>query len=258
MNLPSIQSTVSGSGKPLVILHAFPLSHLIWEGFKAPPGFSLILPDFPGFGTSPMAKPGLTLEAAAQGLETHLQELKITDPIVLGGISMGGYWAMEYLRLFPARVAKLLFISTRPGLDKPEGRQNRLNMADKVLRDGTEYLVLAMTPGLLGKTTLADKPELVIRIGQWIRDTKPEAVALAQRAMADRRDQTNLLPGLRVPTLVMAGREDALIPASEAESMAQAIPGSRLKVLDKVGHLIPLEEPAAFQKIVDEFVTIPG
>ena len=254
MEIPVLQSSSVASGKPLVLLHAFPLSHGIWKDLIPPAGYSLILPDFPGFGDSPLASPGLTLADAAKGFENHLQEKGITKPFVLGGISMGGYWAMEYLRQFPERVSRVLLISTRAGVDKPEGRQNRLNMAEKVLREGTEFLIQSMIPGLLGKTTLSDKSEVLNQVSQWIRNTNPKAVALAQRAMADRRDQTEFLPELKVPTLILAGREDTLIPFSEAEAMAKAIPNSKLRILERVGHLIPLEDPPSFQKIVDEFL----
>src|SRR5581483_5700171 len=113
-----IRSSIYGTGSPLVLLHAFPLSHELWQGFQAPAGHQLVLPDFPGFGLSPLHNGDLTLFEAAQGLENHLRSLGLTQPITLGGISMGGYWAFEYLRLFPGRVAKLLLISTRPGTDK--------------------------------------------------------------------------------------------------------------------------------------------
>jgi pimeloyl-ACP methyl ester carboxylesterase len=258
MAIPEIASQTKGSGKPLVLLHAFPLSHVIWKDLNPPSGFQMILPDFPGFGDSPLAGTGLTLAETAQGLKNHLTQKGIDGPLVLGGISMGGYWAMEFLRQFQGLVSRVLLISTKPGSDKPEARQNRLNMADKVMKDGTGYLVEAMAPGLLGRTTLAEKPGVKDQVGRWILATRPEAVALAQRAMAQRRDQTDLLPGLKVPTLVIAGREDALIPASEAEAMAKVIPGSRLRVLEKAGHLVPLEDPSQFQKILDDFMAQPG
>jgi len=251
---PSIRSTVIGQGKPLVLLHAFPLSHKLFAGLQPPTGYAFILPDFPGFGQSPLANPGLTLAEAADGLENHLKDLNLSSPVVLGGISMGGYWAMEFLRRYPSKASKILFISTRPGVDKPEGRQNRLNMAEKVVKDGTGYLVEAMTPGLLGKTSLNEKPEAIRTLGQWIRETDPKAVALAQRAMADRRDQTDLMPRITAPTMILAGREDNLIPVSESESMAKAIPSCRLEILERVGHLVPLENPDEFQKILARFV----
>jgi pimeloyl-ACP methyl ester carboxylesterase len=240
------------------MLHAFPLSRLIWNSLTPPQGFELILPDFPGFGDSPLAPAGLTLAEAAQSLENHLAQEGITGPVVLGGISMGGYWAMEFIRQFPQRIEKILFISTRPGLDKPEAKQNRLKMADRMEKEGLGSLAQAMISGLLGKTTLADKPEIVDRLSGWIQGTNPAAVALAQRAMAERRDQTDLMPRLKVKTCVVAGLEDALIPSTEAEAMAKAIAGSQLRLLEAVGHLVPIEDPDRFQKILKEFLSEPA
>jgi len=167
---------------------------------------------------------------------------------------MGGYWAMEFIRQFPHRIEKILFISTRPGLDKPEAKQNRLKMADRAEKEGVGFLAEAMIPGLLGKMTLANKPGVVDRLREWIQATNPAAVALAQRAMAERRDQTGLMPQLRAKTWIVAGLEDALIASTEAEAMAKAIPGSQLRLLDGVGHLVPIEDPGRFHKILEEFL----
>lgn len=251
---PQIKSLIVGSGKPLVLLHAFPLSHEIWKDIIPPFGYQLILPDFPGFGLSPIQDSDLSLPEAAQGLEKHLKEMGIDQSIVLGGISMGGYWALEFIRQFPHQIQKLLLISTRAGIDKPEGRQNRLNMAEKVLTEGTEYLVAAMVPGLLGKTTLENKSPQIQTVRQWIRQTSPKGIALAQKTMASRRDQTDLLPTIQAETLIIAGKEDALIPYSEAQTMAQSLPNSQLQLIDQVGHLIPLEAPAEFQKRLNAFL----
>jgi pimeloyl-ACP methyl ester carboxylesterase len=93
-----ISIDVRGVGKPLVLLHAFPLSRKLWSQLEPPDGFQLVLPDFPGFGSSPLAPSGLTMMETAQSLQKHLKEKGITGPIALGGISMGGYWALEFLR----------------------------------------------------------------------------------------------------------------------------------------------------------------
>jgi pimeloyl-ACP methyl ester carboxylesterase len=255
VEIVDLASESRGSGTPLVLLHAFPLSSELWEKLEPPQGIRLVLPDFPGFGHSTLAPPGWSLQDAARALEKHLENRGLKGRIHLGGISMGGYWAMEFIRQFPERVDKALFISTRPGVDKPEGRQNRLNMAERVEEQGTEFLVGAMVPGLLGKTTLADKPKVKARVGQWILEANPRAVALAQRAMADRRDQTGLMSILKARTLIVAGREDILIPATEAEAMAKAIPDNRLELLDGVGHLVPIEDPVLFQKTLDSFLS---
>jgi 3-oxoadipate enol-lactonase len=191
---------------------------------------------------------------AAQRLNEQLNELNIERPFALAGISMGGYWAFEVYRQFPNQVDQLILISTRPGVDKPEGRQNRLNMAEKVEKEGVGYLPAAMIPGLLGKTTLSDKPEVTRLVTGWINETPAAAVALAQRAMANRRDQTDLLARIKAKTLIIAGQEDDLIPPSEAQAMHQAIPNSQLTLIDQVGHLVPIEAPKIFQKTLEEFL----
>ena len=253
MNLPVLKSKRLGTGKPLVLLHAFPLSNAVWNDLQPPKGYEFILPDFPGFGDSPLAESGFTLEQAALSLQNHLEESGINARFALGGISMGGYWAMEHLRQFPGKVDRLVLLSTRPGVDKPEGRQNRLNMAERVEKEGVQYLPEILLKGLLGASSLAEKPAVVERVRRLILQADPHAVALAQRAMAQRRDQTAFLATLKLPALVLAGLEDQLIPSSEAETMAKAISGSRLGLLGKVGHLLPLEDPASCQKMFNDF-----
>jgi len=238
----------------IVLLHAFPLSHKLWNQLEPIPGYRFITPDFPGFGTEPLAATGLTLELAAQHLDRQLRAQNVDKPFILIGISMGGYWAFEYYRQFPERVNQLILVSTRPGVDKPEGRQNRLNMAERIEKEGVGYLVEAMIPGLLGKTTLADKPEVRRQLSEWISKTSPQAVALAQRAMANRRDQTDLLTRITARTLILAGQEDALIAPAEAVAMGKLIPNSQVELLDQVGHLIPIESPNHFQKSLRGFL----
>ncbi|MGH7738639.1 MAG: alpha/beta fold hydrolase [bacterium] len=243
-----------GAGKTILLLHAFPLSNQLWKDLLPPPGYRLFLPDFPGFGDSPLPQGDTDFTRLSQALQTHLKALKIDDRIILGGISMGGYWALEYTRLFQDQVEKLILISTRAGVDSPEGRQNRLAMAEKVEQEGTREIVEAMVPGLLGKTTLDRQPDVVSILRQWIQAAPPSGVALAQRVMAGRRDQTDLLPALRIPTLILAGQEDALIAPQESQNMAEKIRDVRLKILGSTGHLLSLENPDQFQAILNDFV----
>jgi len=255
MSIPVICSKSLGQGKPIVLIHPFPLWSDFWEGLEPIPGFRLIFPDFPGFGLSPApVDKVLTFTDAAAGLKNHLEGLSLAGPFVLGGISMGGYWAMEFYRNYPGEVRALIFSSTRPGADKPEGRQKRLDMALRVEKEGTGFLPDAMTPTLLGKSTLDQKPEIVQKIRHWIEKTPASGVALAQRTMADRLDQTQLLAGLPVKTLILAGAEDILIPPAEAKAMTRLIPDSSLQIIDHVGHLIPIENPDLFQLSLNTFL----
>jgi len=246
---------IKGSGKPLVLLHPFPFSSEFWAKLEPFPGYRLILPNFPGFGETPIQTVGYKLSDAAQDLQAHLRKLLTpNEKIILGGISMGGYWAFEFLSRFPDQVEGLILISTRPGIDKPLARENRLKMAERVEKEGCHWLPEAMVQGLLGSTARSNQQPLVDWISREISAVKPQAIALAQRAMAQRIEHTDLLTSIKARTLIMAGQEDSLIPLNEAEQMAKSIPDSDLKVFKTSGHLIPLEEPIEFRKSLEEFL----
>lgn len=83
---------------------------------------------------------------------------------------------------------------------------------------------------------------------------RPAAVAAAALGMAQRLDRRPMLPGIRVPTLVLTGDADEMIPDTESRAMAAAVPGSRLVVVPDAGHLVGLEAPEAFDRAVRSFL----
>jgi len=146
-------------------------------------------------------------------------------------------------------------MSTRAGMDAPEARQKRLVTAERALREGVSWLPETTLPGLLGASTKSANQEVVERVRAMIAGASAEGVATAQRAMADRRDQTQLLSGVSQKTLILAGHEDSLIPIAESRAMAQVIPGARTVFWEKVGHLPPLEAPDLFGLELERFLS---
>jgi hypothetical protein len=92
----------------------------------------------------------------------------------------------------------------------PAAKKKRLETAEKVEKEGVQLLVRTMLPGLIGKTTFSSKPIIKQLVGKWILDALPRAVAGAQKTMARRQGQNNLLAKIKVPVLVLAGSEDTL------------------------------------------------
>ena len=74
------------------------------------------------------------------------------------------------------------------------------------------------------------------------------------KALRDRTDSTPLLPGIKVPTLIIHGADDQIIPVSEAQVMQAAIPGARLEVLQNAGHMLNLEQADRFNEAVANFL----
>jgi pimeloyl-ACP methyl ester carboxylesterase len=91
-----------------------------------------------------------------------------------------------------------------------------------------------------------------------MRSTAPAGWIGALEAMKQRRDQTDLLPSIAVPTLVLVGEGDALAPVDVAEALAKAIPGARLEIVPGAGHVANLENPEVFNRTFSEFLsTLP-
>src|ERR1044072_7699527 len=104
-----------GSGAALVLLHGFPFDCSMWRGQASALGgeFRVVAPDLRGLGETPLGDGDLTIEAMAEDVAALLDELRL-ESVVLGGLSMGGYVAFEFLRKFPERVRALVLADTRP------------------------------------------------------------------------------------------------------------------------------------------------
>jgi len=240
----------SGAGRPVVLLHAFPLSSAMWmsqrEGLAE--GSRIITPDQRGFGGSPLGQDAPALDAAADDVAALLDRLAL-DRVVLGGLSMGGYVAMAFLRRHSDRVDALLLADTKATADPEAGKANRERIAAAVESDPeSTVLVDDVLPTLLGTTTVASRPLVAGRVRGLLQAAPAPAVAWAQRAMAARRESFD------VPALVIVGVEDTLSPPSDAKAMAEALPNGRLVEMPAAGHLTAIETPEAFNAEVAAFL----
>lgn len=244
-----------GDGATLLLLHGFPFDRSMWRGQAAALGqeFRVIAPDLRGAGETPVGVGDVTLETLAEDVAALLDELNL-GRVVLGGLSMGGYVAFEFFRKFPERVRALVLADTRPQADTEEGRRVREENARRALQEGMAPIVESMLPKLLSAGTRERGGELLERVRSMMLGVKPEGAAALLRAMALRRDQTDLLPSINVPTLVVVGSEDAVTPLADAETLRAKIEGSRLLVIEGAGHLSNVEQPEEFNRALVEFL----
>ncbi|MCO1579939.1 alpha/beta hydrolase [Crossiella sp. SN42] len=249
----------TGFGRPLVLLHAFPLDSRMWDPVRRTLAehARVITPDQRGLGRTPLGAEPPDLDVVARDVLALLDELGL-DRVVLGGCSMGGYVAMALLRLAPERVSGLVLADTKAVADTPEQRANRLAMVARIEAEGVDWLPGTVVEGLLGQYTHAERPKVVAAVRELVAAQSAEGISWAQRAMAARPDSTATLAAVTVPTLVITGREDALIPPALAAAMAGLVPSSRLVQLPGSGHLPPLEVPEEFSAAVLEFLRASG
>jgi 3-oxoadipate enol-lactonase len=127
-------------------------------------------------------------------------------------------------------------------------------MIARVRRDGTGFLGEDMVPKLLAATSIETMPDVVRQVSAMVTGSPPDGVAGALAAMRDRPDAHDLLPRITVPTLVVAGSGDQLIPLAESRAMASAIPDAHFAVIPSAGHLASLEQPVNTSRVIREFL----
>jgi pimeloyl-ACP methyl ester carboxylesterase len=246
-----------GPGPVVVLLHGFPLNRKMWSLQEGRVGsmYRIIAPDLRGHGET-AAPPGVyTMEEMAGDIIELLDALQITEPIVLGGLSMGGYVALALIAHSPERVRGLMLIDTRAAADTPEAARNREDLARKVEASGrVGHVVEGMFPRLFSESTRVGHPERVTWLRAAMEKTPPRGVVGALRGMAARPDRTADLAQITVPTLVMVGADDVITPPDEARKMAEALPRAKLVVIPHAGHVSPFENPDAANEAILQFL----
>jgi len=174
----------------------------------------------------------------------------------LGGLSMGGYVALEMMRQAPERIQALALLDTNARPDTPEATENRRRLMQLAARDFSA-VTDTLLPKLLHPDHVADA-SLAKLHAAMARGIGVQAFLRQQRAIMARGDSRPSLSQISCPTLVLCGREDSLTPVEVHEEMAQAIPRARLMVIEQCGHLSALEQPQQVNHALRRWLTEIG
>lgn len=167
------------------------------------------------------------------------------ETFILVGFSMGGYVAREIVRQAPERVKALVLIATSARGDTEVQRQRKEAVAHKPDSVSFKGLSTAAVASSLHPDN-AGRQDLIARIqamGQRLGSD-----VFRRQSLLERVDERHLLADISCPCLILAGEQDKLRSRAEAEELHEGISGSSLQVIEKTGHMIPLEAP-------DELVT---
>ena len=246
-----------GSGVPLLLVHGFPLDRTLWAAQVR--GLAdvarVIAPDLRGFGESAQSVPtgAVTMDTYADDLRALLDALGVKSTVI-AGLSMGGYITFAFYRKNAGRVRGLILADTKAGPDTPEGKKGRDDNAALARAQGSVAVGDKMMPKLLTPTTATERPFIAGAVRSMMARQSVEGVVAALMAIRDRPDSTPTLAEIAVPTLVITGAEDTLIPPQEAEAMQDAIRGAQLVSIPGAGHLANFEAPDAFNHAVRDFL----
>lgn len=247
----------NGPGPVIVLLHGFPLGRWMWHAQVADLGgvYRLLTPDLRGHGETAAPEGIYTIDEMADDVIEWLDSLQITEPVVLGGLSMGGYVALSLVVRYPNRFRALMLMDTKAWADSVDAAANRLRLAQGVEESGDASAVIqGMIPRLFSSLTREQRPDVIGQAAEKMMRTNPRAVAGALRGMAERPDRTAVLGRITLPTLVLVGEDDIITPLVEAQAIAADIPGSTLVIIPHAGHMAPMENPAAVNRAIREFL----
>jgi pimeloyl-ACP methyl ester carboxylesterase len=259
---PSLFTTEFGdpSGRPVLFVHGFPISHEMWLPAIAPllrvaPRTRCILPDLPGYGRTP-PRPDASMASYADDLAEVLDQLDERRPVTLIGLSMGGIIAFEFFRRHRDRLGALVLCDTRYNAESAAGAEVREQVARMALERGTRPIAETMIGRALAPG--AD-PGVRERLMELMCATPPEGTAAGSRALGHRPDSFPTLRKIDVPTLIVYGREDQITGLDIAETLHREIAGSQLALIDGAGHVPPMENPDEFASAIAEWLQgLPG
>jgi pimeloyl-ACP methyl ester carboxylesterase len=235
---------VHGSGPALLLTHGFSSTSAMWQGQIAALSkhHTLVLWDMRGHGQSdyPGDTSSYSEALTVADMAALLDQVGATSAIV-GGLSLGGYMSLAFYRAHPQRVSALLIIDTGPGFKKDAARETWNKRArdtgDRFEREGLSALETA-------------SPER-----STVNHRDASGLARAARGMLTQRDARviELLPAIRVPTLVVVGADDTPFLAA-SDYMAAKIPAAKKVVIPAAGHAVNIDQPQAFIDAVLPFL----
>ena len=246
----------AGSGPAVVLLHGYPFDNSMWGeqvDFLSLSGYRVIAPDLSGFGKTEANRTITSMADMARDVAALMDKLAIVDATICG-LSMGGYVAFEFVHLFPLRVRGLVLADTRAPADNEQEKLGRAQQVEQMLAKGMTEIAEGSLAKLLAPRTLAEKPAVVARVREMILRADPRGAAAAQRGMAARRNYSADLAGIKVPVLIITGREDSIRPVADAEFMHQHLNDSRLEIIEDAAHMTNMEQPEVFNRALQEFL----
>lgn len=164
--------------------------------------------------------------------------------IVIAGLSMGGYVALEAIRLAADRIRGIGLLSTAADQDTDKKKKMRKELIRLSSIGKFKGVTPRLLPQFLSPAALEDEA-LTLRVMEMAAEVGQENFALQQNAIMGRRDQRDILPDYYRPALVLCGLIDVLTPPEKSEEMASLLPNAELVLLPEIGHLSTLEAPQA-------------
>ncbi|MCX8010526.1 MAG: alpha/beta hydrolase [Ignavibacteria bacterium] len=245
-----------GDGIPLLLIHGFPLSKEMWNpqiNFLSAKGIKAITIDLRGFGESSEPPLPFTITDLADDVIDLLNHLKI-DKCFIGGMSMGGYVLLNLLERFQERFLGAIFIATRANADDEAAKERRTSLIKSAKEMGIKTVTDAFKNILFADKTHLMNPKLIYDVELLMLKTSLNGIIGGLEAIRERKDYVDFLSEIKIPSLIVHGKNDKAVQFQNAELIADKIPNSKLVIIEEGGHMVNLECPEQVNDSILKFI----
>ena len=247
----------SGSDKhPIIFVHGFPFNKKTWHpqfGFFSQNN-RVITYDIRGFGKSTSGTKEMSMSQFADDLVDFMSHLEIEKAIVCG-LSMGGYILLNAVNRYPEKFSALVLCDTQCIADSLETKEKRQQSISNIPEGGLADFTESFIKNIFLEETLKNEQEMVDKIRNTILATSVTSITTTLKALADRDETCSMLQNIKIPTLIICGKEDKITPPLQAQFLKDGIAHSTLSIIEDAAHLSNLEKPDVFNKELANFIS---
>ena len=255
VNGVSLYYESQGEGLPLVFAHGGGGDLFQWT-FQVPHfsgRYRIITFDNRGHGRSETPDAGYSIAIFSEDILGLLDALSL-ERIVLVGLTMGAMTALRFALDHPHRLLGMVLVGASEGGREP--MRERFEMSAQIAEShGMEMLAEGFCSVVFSPWFQEERHGFVADCKKRMQAASPQGYARSIRALANRPPLRDRLGEIRTKTLVVVGEDDVTeFPLEDASLYAQGIPDARLVKIEKAGHLACIEQPEAFNALLDEFL----
>jgi 3-oxoadipate enol-lactonase len=255
VNDTQIHYEEKGAGYPVVLLHGLTFDRRMWdhqvEGLAR--SYRAITVDLRGHGLSASPDMEYDLDMMTEDVHQAMRELGIAQAHVVG-LSMGGMIGMRLALDHPEAVRSLVLLDTSAEPEPADRAAAYEAMAGALREQGPGIVADGVMSVLFSSGFLLDQPDKAKREKERLLEVNRVGVSNATSAVTRRKDISDRIHKIKVPTLVIVGEVDAATPLETSQVIQAAIPGSRLEIIPSAGHMTPIEKPEEVSQLIVEFL----
>jgi 3-oxoadipate enol-lactonase len=246
----------STNSPAIIFIHGFPLNKAMWNKQigELKKNYRVIAYDIRGHGNTEAGNDNFSIELFVNDLLSLMDTLNI-DKTILCGFSMGGYIALNAIENYPERFNALLLCDTNCTDDMPETKEKRMKAIESIKEKGLEQYAEESLKKLFASISFSKHTEEIAFVKEMIMKTSKESLYKTLHALSERKETCTKLHQIKVPVLIIVGKEDEITPPDVALLMHGKIKGSIIHIIDHAGHLCNMENSGEFNKQLTGFLS---